>query len=63
VAVSGFTEGIPADQHRTWFLGVVEAEKRIGKADDSAGALVATAPNGFRQRVIGPVRKRVAVDH
>ena len=56
-------ERVPADQHRPRLLLAGEPEQEIGEPDNGTAALVAAPPDRFRQRVIGAVRKRVAVDH
>src|SRR5438876_1416441 len=40
----------------------LEAEEEVGEANDRAAATVAAPSNCLRQRVIGAVRERVAVD-
>ena len=55
-------ERVPADEDRARLLALVEPQEEIREADDRAAALVAAAPDGLRQRVIGPVREGIAVD-
>jgi hypothetical protein len=55
-------ERVPANQDGSRPLAVVEPDQEIGEADDGTAALVAGAPDRFRQRVIGAMREGVAVD-
>jgi hypothetical protein len=54
---------LPAHQHGTWLLALVEAKQEIGEAHDSAGTLVTAAANSLGQRVIGAMRKGIAIDN
>jgi hypothetical protein len=53
---------VPADQDRARPLGAVELQQTIGEAENGAGEPVAIAQNILRQRVIGAMRERIAVD-
>jgi hypothetical protein len=53
---------IPADEHGARTFALVKAQEKIGEADDRAGAFIALAADRLRQRVIGAVRERIAVD-
>lgn len=56
-------ERVPADDDCTRLLAVIEPHEEVPEADDGAGTFVAFAPDRLRQRVIGPMGKRVAIDH
>lgn len=63
VSISGLFERVPTDQHGTRALALVEAQQKIGKAEDGTGALVAAPADGLRQRVIGAMREGIPVCH
>ena len=46
----------------TRLLGAVKLQQAIGKAENGAGRPPAIAADIFRQRVISPMRERIAVD-
>ncbi len=53
---------IPADEHCARPLGAVELQQPIGEAKNGAGGPAAIAQDIFRQRVVGAMRERIAVD-
>src|SRR6185369_5974187 len=55
-------ERVPGGHHRARPLALVEAEQEIGEADDRPAAQPAGPPERLRQRVIGAMRERIAVD-
>ena len=62
VAIGRLLIGVPADQHGARLFFAIEPQQQIGEAENGAGRLVALAADVLRQRVIGAVRERVAVD-
>ena len=56
-------ERIPADQHCAWPLGAIELQQAIGETEDRARRPPGVAADCLRQRMIGAVRERIAVDH
>src|SRR4051794_40741401 len=60
--VGRLVQRVPRDQHSAGTFGLIEAQQEVGKPDYGATTLVPAPPNSFRQRVVGPMRKRVAVD-
>ena len=63
VPIGRRVQRVPAHQHGARLLGLVEPQQKVRKADDRARALFPVPQDGLRQRVIGAVRERVAVDH
>lgn len=61
--VGRLIQRIPANERGAGLLIGVEAQEKIRKAQDGAGALVAAPPNGLGQRVVGPVREGITIDH
>src|SRR5258706_8730687 len=62
MAIGWLIEGVPGDEHGAGQLGFVEAQQKVGEAQDRASALVASSPDALRQPVVRPVGERVAVD-
>ena len=54
---------VPADKHRAGIFALVKPQQEVDEAEDRAGRLIAVAPDGFRQGVIGAMGKGVAVDN
>ena len=52
----------PTDHHRARLLGFPEAEQEVREADERARGQARGAPHRLRQRVVGAVGERVAVD-
>ena len=55
-------ERVPTDQHGARRFAAVEPQQKIGEADDRAGAIAIPTAQRFRQRVVGAMGERVAVD-
>jgi hypothetical protein len=52
VPIGGCSQRVPAHEHGTRPLSLVEAQQGIRKADDGAGAFATPPENGLRQAVI-----------
>ena len=63
MAIGFCFQSIPGDQHGARLFLPVKPQQQIGEAEDGAGGPVALSADIFRQRVIGAMRERVAVDH
>ena len=63
MAVGRLLVGVPADQHGARPFLAVEPQQQVGETENGAGRPVALSANVLRQRVIGAMCKRVAVDH
>jgi hypothetical protein len=56
-------ERIPANQDGAGPFALIKAQKVVGETENGTRTFVAAPANGLGQRVIGPVGKRIAVDH
>jgi hypothetical protein len=63
VAIGRRFVSVPTDQHGARLFLAMKTQQQIGEAKDRAGRPVAVLADILRQRVIGAVRKGVAVDH
>jgi hypothetical protein len=61
-AIGRLANAVPSDHHRARLLGFPEAEQEVREADDCARGKACRAAHRLRQRVIGAVCERVAVD-
>jgi hypothetical protein len=62
VAIGRRLKRVPADQHGARPFGAIELQQTVGKAENSASGTVAVAQDILRQRVVGAMGKRIAVD-
>ena len=54
---------IPPNENGPRAFVFVETQQKIREADDGSGTLVASTSDRLRERVIGSMRKGIAVDH
>ena len=62
MAIGRLLQRVPRDEHGARRLRLIEPQQEIGEAEDGAGRLAAAPEDRFRQRVIGAVGERIAVD-
>ena len=60
--VGRLSDTVPADERCARLLRLPEADEEVREADDRSGGEPGRAPQRFRERVVGPMRERVAVD-
>src|SRR5262249_26044420 len=63
VPVRRHLERIPADDQGPRLLGVPEAQEKVREADEGVRRPALRSSDRLRQRVVGAVGERVAVDH
>ena len=62
MAVGRHVERVPADENAVRLLGLPQPLQEVREADERVRRPAAGAANRLRQRVVGAVRERVAVD-
>src|SRR5205085_465110 len=62
VPIGRHRERVPGDEHRPRLLGLPEPDEHVREADDRAGGTALGTADRLRERVVGAVRERVAVD-
>ena len=62
VAVRRDLQRVPGDEHRARGLGLPKPQQHVREADYCPGRLAFRSANRLRERVVGTVRQRIAVD-
>jgi hypothetical protein len=63
VTVGQYIPRIPADQHSSRSLALIQSQQKVSEADDCASAFIATPVDRLGNCVIGAMCKRIAINN
>jgi hypothetical protein len=63
VTVRQYIQRIPADQHTSGLLALIQSQQKVSEADDCASASIAVPADRLGNCMIGAMRKRIAINN